>query len=139
MVIQLCADMHPSCILVNTQIINIQGFYICDRLVFKILFENTKSISFYFSVMFCNKIGFCSSTIIRSSSSSVYFFSPTVKGQGGYRCVSCEPQKELVKLRYVFKFCPSYCYFTHNFIFQSYKNTLCNFVLPKPSTFILPH
>ena len=47
--------------------------------------------------------------------------------------------KELVKLRYVFKFCPSYCYFTHNFIFQSYKNTLCNFVLPKLSTFILPH
>ena len=58
----------------------------------------------------------------------------------GYRCLYfVNLKKELVKLRYVFKFCPSYCYFTHNFIFQSYKNTLCNFVLPKLSTFILPH
>ena len=36
-------------------------------------------------------------------------------------------KKELVKLRYVFKFCPSYCYFTHNFIFQSYKKYLVQF------------
>jgi hypothetical protein len=36
-------------------------------------------------------------------------------------------KKELVKLRYVFKFCPSYCYFTHNFIFQSYKKHLVQF------------
>ena len=120
--------MHPSCILVNTQIINIQGFYICDRLAFKILFENTKSISFYFSVMFCNKNRLL---LINNYSLKLLiclFLLTDCKKVGADIAVNLvNLKKELVKLRYIFKFCPSYCYFTHNFIFQSYKKYLVQF------------
>ena len=100
--------MHPSCILVNTQIINIQGFYICDRLAFKILLENTKSISFYFSVMFCNKNRLL---LINNYSLKLLvcvFLLTDCKKVGADIAVNLvNLKKELVKLRYIFKFCPS--------------------------------